>query len=141
MAGVDGVMNVAPDGWIPPDALHDLEGPRPRLRVPPWVARALAALRWRWGVSPIPPGVVSYTASPWVVANDRLRALGWRAENTNEEAWVVSHEPGPLDRLPARRRQELVLALAGIAVVGAIVALVLLVLRLRRGSSADRVEM
>jgi nucleoside-diphosphate-sugar epimerase len=133
-AGVDGSLNVAPDGWIPPDRLADLEGPRPRLRVPSWAARALAALRWRAGVAPIPPGVVPYTAHSWVVANDRLRALGWEPGHTNEEAWVVSHEPGPLDRMPARRRQELALAVTGVALVLGIGAVVWLVRRLRVGS-------
>lgn len=128
---LDGPVNVAPDGWIPPDALSDLEGPRPRVRVPSWVARALAALRWRSGVAPIPPGVVPYTSHSWVVANDRLRARGWSPEYTNEEAWVVSHEPGPLDRLPARRRQEIALVVAGLAVVGVVVATVVVIRRLR----------
>ena len=94
-ARYDGILNVAPDGWIPPDTLAELEGPRPRLRVPSHLARLLSALRWRSGLAPTPPGVVPYTIHPWVVANDRLRALGWRADHTNEEAWVVSHEPGP----------------------------------------------
>jgi UDP-glucose 4-epimerase len=133
-ARLDGVVNVAPDGWIPPDALHDLEGPTPRLRVPSWVARAFAAFRWRAGLAPVPPGVVPYTSHSWVVSNDRLRALGWRAEHSNEEAWVVSHEPGPLDRMPARRRQELALAVAVVAVVGVLVGVVVLVRRLRGGS-------
>jgi nucleoside-diphosphate-sugar epimerase len=128
----DGVANVAPDGWIPPDALRDLEGPTPRLRVPSWAARGLAAIRWRAGLAPTPPGVVPYTAHGWVVSNDRLRSLGWRAEHTNEEAWVVSHEPGPLDRIPARRRQELALVGAVVAVVGVVVAVGYLIWRLRR---------
>ena len=136
---LDGPANVAPDGWIPPDALSDLEGPTPRLRVPSWAARALAAVRWRFGVSPIPPGVVPYTSHSWVVSNDRLRALGWQATHTNEEAWVVSHEPGPLDRIPARRRQELALVAAILAVVGGALGCVLLLRRLRRGSG-DPVE-
>lgn len=131
---LDGVANVAPDGWIPPDALSDLEGPTPRLRVPSWAARALAAARWRFGVSPVPPGVVPYTSHSWVVANDRMRALGWQATHTNEEAWVVSHEPGPLDRIPARRRQELALVATIVAVVGAAVGLGVLVRWLRRRS-------
>ena len=128
----DGVANVAPDGWIPPDAFHDLEGPTPRLRVPSWAARGLASVRWRAGLAPTPPAVVPYTAHSWVVANDRLRSLGWRAEHSNEEAWVVSHEPGPLDRIPARRRQELALGIAVAAVVGALAAVGYVIWRLRR---------
>ena len=129
---IDGVANVAPDGWIPPDALAELEGPTPRVRVPGWAARALAALRSRAGLSPIPPGVVPYTSHSWVVANDRLRGLGWEPEYSNEEAWVVSHEPNALDRLPARRRQELALVAAGVLAVGLVAGLVVLVRRLRR---------
>lgn len=139
-ARLDGVANVAPDGWIPPDSLADLEGPKPRLRVPSWAARAIAAARWRFGVSPVPPGVVPYTSHSWVVSNDRIKGLGWRADHSNEEAWVVSHEPGPLDRMPARRRQELALVVSILGVVGAIAAAVLLVRRLRRRSGVG-VEM
>lgn len=131
-ARLDGVANVAPDGWIPPDRLSDLEGPKPRLRVPSWAARAVAAIRWRFGVSPVPPGVVPYTSHSWVVANDRLRALGWTPEHSNEEAWVVGHEPGPLDRLPARRRQEIALVASVLAIVGAIGVVALVLRRLAR---------
>ena len=134
-ARYDGPVNVAPDGWIPPDALADLEGPQPRLRVPVWVARAVSAVRWRAGLSPTPPGVVPYTTHSWVVANDRLRELGWRAAFSNEEAWVVSHDEGPLERLPARRRQELVLALAVLAVVTGLGAILYLLIRWRRRQS------
>ena len=114
----DGPLNVAPEGWIPPDALRDLEGPKPRLRVPMWMARGLAAVRWRAGLAPIPPGVVPYTSHSWVIASDRLRSLGWEPAYSNEEAWVVSHNPGPLDWIPARRRQELALAVAALGVIG-----------------------
>lgn len=128
----DGVVNVAPDGWIPPDALADLEGPKARLRVPSWAARALAAVRWRAGFAPVPPGVVPYTSHSWVVANDRLTGLGWSPEHSNEEAWVVSHEPGPLEQLPARRRQELALVGVGVAAVAALVVMGLVVRRVVR---------
>ncbi len=128
----DGVANVAPDGWIPPDALADLEGPRPRLRVPDWAARALAMLRVRSGLAPIPPGIVSYSSHSWVVSNDRIRSLGWEANYSNEEAWVVSHEPSPLDRLPARRQQELALVGAALGGLGLIAFVVGWFRRIRR---------
>ena len=79
--------------------------------------------------------MVPYTTDPWVVANDRLRALGWRAAHTNEEAWVVSHDPGPLESLPARRRQELLLALAATLLAGGLVTAALIVRALRRRRS------
>ncbi len=131
-AGYDGPLNVAPNGWIPPDGLADLEGPRPRLRVPPPVARRVSSLRWRTGLAPTPPGVVPYTTFSWVVANDRLRGLGWEAAHTNEEAWVVSHEPGPIERLPARRRQKLLLAAAAATVAGVVALVVYAVVRTNR---------
>ena len=139
-ARYDGILNVAPDGWIPPDTLAELEGPRPRLRVPSHLARLLSALRWRSGWAPTPPGVVPYTIHPWVVANDRLRALGWRAAYTNEEAWVVSHEPGPLESLPARRRQELLLAGAVVLVAGFLVTAALVIQSWRKRSSRSRAQ-
>lgn len=114
--GVDGAFNVAADGWIPPDALRDLEGVKPRLWVPLWLAKLLANLRLRAGLAPVPVGVLPYTSHPWVIANDRLRALGWEPSYTNEQAWVVSHKPGFLDWLPAGRRQELALGLATLLV-------------------------
>ncbi|MEO0495069.1 MAG: NAD-dependent epimerase/dehydratase family protein [Actinomycetota bacterium] len=131
-ARFDGVANVAPDGWIPPDALADLEGPQPRVRVPAWAARLAAAARQRAGLAPIPPGIVPYTSHSWVVANDRIRDLGWEADYSNEEAWVVSHDPSPLEQLPARRRQELALAVAAALAVGLVVGAVVAVRRLRR---------
>jgi len=130
----DGVANVSPDGWIPPDALRELEGPAPRVRVPQWAAKGFAALRWKVGLSPTPPGVVPYTSNSWVVSNDRIRSLGWIPTHSNEEAWVGSHEAGPLDRLPAKRQQEIALAFTVGALAVAAVAIVALARkwRLRR---------
>lgn len=133
----DGPLNVAPDGWISPGALRDLEGPKPRLRVPLWMARGFAAFRLRAGVAPIPPGVVPFTSHSWVIASDRLRALGWVPSYSNEEAWVVSHDPGPLDWIPARRRQELALAIAALGVATGLGVLVWLLRRVSRVSRAD----
>jgi hypothetical protein len=66
-----------------------------------------------------------------------MRALGWCPTHTNEEAWVVSHEPGPLDRMPARRRQELALVVSVLALVGVLAGVVLILRRVRRSSGSD----
>jgi nucleoside-diphosphate-sugar epimerase len=131
-AEIDGVLNVAPDGWIPPETFNALVSNTPRPRVPKWVATTFANVRWRVGRASGPPGLVPYTVYPWVVANDRLRSLGWSASNTNEEAFVASHEPGPLDRLDARRRQQIALGVTGGVLLGAIGTVVALLLRRRR---------
>lgn len=125
-----GPINVAPDGWLEGPARRALDV-RPRFRVPEPVAARLASWRWRLGVAPTPPEVIPYATYPWVVANDRLRALGWRPGHTNEEAWVEGHRAGPLATLSPRRRQELVLGGAATAVAG-IAAGVVIALRRRR---------
>ena len=126
-----GVFNVAPDGWIPPDQMRALAGV-PRPRVPAAVARSLAALRWRLGISPAPPQVLPWVMHPWVVANDRLRSEGWEPSYTNEEAYVAGTAPGPLQTLSPKRRQELALGAVGLLAVLGAVAAVLGVRRLRR---------
>jgi len=131
-AAFSGVANIAPDGWIPPGALAELEGPRQRLRAPMWVVGQLAEVRSRYGLAPISAGVLPYTASSWVVANDQIRSLGWDASYSNEEAWVVSHEPHALERLPARKRQELALAAMVVAGLGAGSALIAAIRRWSR---------
>lgn len=132
VAEVDGVMNVAPDGWISPDALHALAWNRPRPRVSRWVIELVAELRWRSGLASAPPGMVPYTVHPWVVSNDRMRAVGWQPHNTNEEAFVAAHEAGPLDMLNARRRQQLALGASAGVLAAAAGIVAWLVLRHRR---------
>ena len=128
LAEVDGVLNVAPDGWIPPATFNALVWNTPRPRLPKWLAHAIASTRWRLGLASAPPGLVPYTIYPWVIANDRLRSLGWKPANTNEEAFVLGHDPRPLDRLNARHRQQLALGITGgviVATIGAVLAIVL----------------
>ena len=58
---LDGVFNVAPDGWIAGERVRALSGERPRIKLPDRVAEVVAALRWRFQRGPIPPGLRSYT--------------------------------------------------------------------------------
>ncbi|MGH9137001.1 MAG: NAD-dependent epimerase/dehydratase family protein [Acidimicrobiales bacterium] len=122
---LDGVFNVAPDGWIAGDRVRALSGERPRLKLPDRAAEVVAALRWRFQRGPIPPGLRSYTRHPWLVANDRLKAHGWSPTVTNEQAYVEGTESRWWTMVTPKRRQELALggmiagavALAAAAVV------------------------
>ncbi len=128
---LDGPFNVSPDGWLPRDGLADLAGPVGRVHLPPsWVARA-RDLRARMGV-PGGPTDGGYTQHPWVVANDRLRATGWEPEHRNEEVYVEADPGGPLADMSPRRRQEISLAVAGLAVVGVVGGAIALIRRSHR---------
>lgn len=131
-ARLDGPRNVAPDGWMSGDTVRALAGGVPRLRLPERLAVRLAGMRWRWGLAPTPPALLPFTVHPWVVANDRLRADGWEPVSSNEEAYVGSHRAGPWATLSPRRRQELALGAAGVAIVGAAVGTVTLLRRRSR---------
>jgi nucleoside-diphosphate-sugar epimerase len=132
--GLDGPFNVAPDGWIRSDELSRLAGRGPRIRLPERVSHRLARWRWKLGLTSTPPGVVAYRVSPWVVANDRLRAAGWTPEYTNEEAYVLGDKPSGWASVSPRRRQELVLGGLGVVVAGLAIGGGLLVRRQLRRS-------
>lgn len=122
---LDGVFNVAPDGWMDGDGRRALDV-RPRFGLPEGWARKVAGWRWRLGTAPTPPQLLPYVTHPWVVANGRLRSAGWSPTHTNEEAWVDAHPGGPLATLSPHRRQELILggvAAAGLAAAAGAVAL------------------
>ncbi|HET9547972.1 MAG TPA: NAD-dependent epimerase/dehydratase family protein [Desertimonas sp.] len=106
---LDGVFNVAPDGWIAGERVRALSGERPRLKLPDRVAEVVAALRWRFQRGPIPPGLRSYTRHSWVVANDRLKQQGWAPTVTNEQAYVEGTEGRWWTMVTPRRRQEIAL--------------------------------
>jgi nucleoside-diphosphate-sugar epimerase len=131
---LDGAYNVAPDGWISGDEVRALAGAPPRVRVPVGVARAVAAVAWRWRVARTPPGLIPYTMHPWVVANDRLKAEGWAPGSSSAETYVAAHEGTPWSRLSPKRRQELALGVSAAALVGSALAVGLFVRRrIRKG--------
>ncbi|MFN8018161.1 MAG: hypothetical protein U0P45_08565 [Acidimicrobiales bacterium] len=129
-AGLDGPVNVAPTGWLTPTQRRDLDLV-PRLRLPEAIALKIAAWRWRLRLAPTPPGVLPYVRHPWVVANDRLVAAGWAETSSNEEAYVVGHDPSLLEQISPSRRQELALG-AMVGVGAAAVAGGVALWRLRR---------
>ncbi|GAC1589260.1 MAG: hypothetical protein NVS3B21_05760 [Acidimicrobiales bacterium] len=114
---LDGIFNVAPDGWVGGEALRVLGSGRPVLEAPRRVATAITGWSWRLHLSGLPPQVLPLIEQPWVVANDRLRAAGWVPAHTNEEA-VVAARPGSWWReMSPTRRQEVALSGAGLAAV------------------------
>lgn len=122
-AGAAGPFNVAPDGWISTDTVRALTGSPPRLHLPNGISRPLAEWSWRFRRGPIPPGLLPYTMHPWVVSNDRLKALGWSPGSSNEEAYVEGTEGSWWSMLSPKRRQELALGSAGAGLMaGAAVA-------------------
>ena len=104
-----------------------LSGARPRIPLPDRVAEAVGTLRWRFQRGPIPPGLRGYTREPWLVANDRLKAHGWRPTVTNEQAFVEGTEARWWTMITPKRRQELALAgmiTASLVATGVAVSLV-----------------
>jgi nucleoside-diphosphate-sugar epimerase len=131
-ADLDGVVNVAPDGWLTAAQLHALKGPTARVRLPRRLAYRLA--RWGgWvGLGRGSADAVLAASAPWVVANDRLRAAGWAPEHTSAEAFVEADPGGPWSRLTPRHRQAIALGAVGAVVVAAITAVVAVVVHQRR---------
>lgn len=129
---LDGVFNVAPDGWIAGERVRALAGAVPRLKLPDRVSEVVNKLRWRFQRGPIPPGLRSYTRSPWLIANDRLKAAGWRPSVTNEQAFVEGTEGKWWTMVSPKRRQEITLATTSIAAVAGLVLVVRAIRRARR---------
>ncbi len=125
-----GVYNVSPDGFIGSEGFHQLIGGL-QLRVPGDLSDFLLRTGRRLGIRPTPEGIEPYVHAPWVVANDRLRDLGWEPQSTNEEAFVLGTPPPPWI-IPHRRRQEVVLGLSALAGLGVLAVAVALIRRLVR---------
>jgi len=106
---LDGVYNVAPDGWVAGERVRALAGAVPRLKLPDRITEVISNLRWRFQRGPIPPGLRSYTRWPWLVANDRLKAEGWAPTVTNEQAYVEGTEDKWWTMVSPKRRQEIAL--------------------------------
>ena len=123
---LDGVFNVAADGWLSGQEARALAGAPPRVRIPDRVLRLLTR------VGRVSPGLVPYTLHPWVVATDRLKATGWSPKHSNEETVVDTTEGMPWTRLTPKRRQELALGGAAAGVAGIAAGIVAFVRRIRR---------
>jgi nucleoside-diphosphate-sugar epimerase len=127
---IDGPRNVAPDGWLDGATARSLAGGRNRFRWPERVALLLCKARWRQGTGPAAPVLMPLLVHPWVVANDRLKADGWRPLASNEEAAALptccdgehEHEAGGFT---PTQRDEAQLIGAAVLVAGIVVGLAL----------------
>ncbi len=120
-APVDGPLNVAAEGWIAEGEAAALAGAVvPPPRVPARLVGPARRLLGLAGADAIPPGAEAYVTHPWVVAADRLRALGWTPAHTTSEALVDTTECSALATLPPRRRQQILLVAAAVAAFGLI---------------------
>lgn len=128
-ARVDGPVNIAPDGWLSYAQVRALRGPTARLRLSRPVAVVLARLGKMFGFAPVEPETLVAVSAPWVVANDRLRSLGWEPVHSNEEAYVEADRGGPWSRLTPRHRQKIALGAAGGAALATVVASAVIVRR------------
>ena len=118
---LNGVYNVAPDGFVHSARVRSLWGMAPRLRLPDRMSEIVSDLRWRFQRGPIPPGLRPYVRSTWLVSNGRLRAEGWTPTVTNEQAFVEGTDAKWWTMLTPKRKQEIAL---GAMVTGIFVAVI-----------------
>ena len=128
----DGILNVAPDGSIRGERLHELSSHALNLALPAWARESIDAVRWRFLNGPVPPGLREYARHSWDVSNEKLRALGWEPRVSNEESYVAGSDGSWLDAISAKRRQELALAGSVAAVAGTVLAVIRFARRSRR---------
>jgi nucleoside-diphosphate-sugar epimerase len=132
---LQGIYNVAPDGWITEDDARALAGGVARVTLPGRMVRLLATVGWDLLRTGTPREALPYAVHPWVIANDRLRAVGWAPNYTNEEALVNSDERSHWSDLAPGRRQQLTLlaaSSAALATAGTVAGAAALAARARR---------
>ena len=112
LGDLNGVYNVAPDGYVSAEDVRRLNGRTPRPRFSSSFASRLAGYLWRLRLAPTPPGIVPYIRRSWIVSNERLRAAGWVPRYGNEEAYVSSHHARPWAMMSSAVRQRQVLWLS-----------------------------
>jgi len=131
---LDGVFNLAADGWLTAEEVVALSGKK-RVELPEAVAFSMAERLWRTGLTSAPPGELHFLMHPWVIDNAKLRATGWAPAYTNRIALLESLEAHRqwISVGRARVRKDS-LAKGAAATLGAVGAMAL-VRRSRRRSS------
>ena len=84
-----GAYNVAGDGTLTIDECADIIGMK-RRRMPLKVAWKLGSVMWKLHQSETPPGNLHFAIHPWVVANDKLKSVGWEPRHTSRETFEIA---------------------------------------------------
>ena len=129
---LNGVYNVAPDGFVHSARVRSLWGLAPRLRLPDRMSEVVSDLRWRFQRGPIPPGLRPYVRSTWLVSNGRLRAEGWTPTVTNEQAFVEGTNAKWWTMLTPKRKQEIALGAMVVGFLATVVTVLVTVRKYRR---------
>lgn len=91
---LEGVYNVAADGWLAAEAAAAVVPSAPRrVALPAEFAERTLRTLWGSGLGDAPPEALPCLMHPWVIANDRLRAAGWEPRHSNEDALVLAGDP------------------------------------------------
>jgi UDP-glucose 4-epimerase len=95
-----GAYNVGGDGTLTINECGDIIGLK-RRKLPLKAAWRLGALMWKLRQSETPPGNLHFALHPWVVANDKLKSVGWKPRYSTRETFEIAMRAR--GKLPADR--------------------------------------
>lgn len=85
-----GAYNFAPDDWLTLKEAARAIG-QGYVELPPWVLRGVVDMAWRSGQSTFDASWLTFLEHPPIIlANDKLRALGWAPRHTSAEALMAT---------------------------------------------------
>ena len=84
---LDGVFNVAAEGWLAFDEVSDTIG-RSVVEVPEELAYSSVEGLWELGLGDLPPGALAWFVYPSVMDGSKLTATGWRPQHSTKQALV-----------------------------------------------------
>lgn len=88
---LDGVFNLAADGWLTASDVAEVSGKRVVELSEP-IAFSMAERLWRAGLTAAPPGELRYLMHPWVMDNAKLAAAGFEPRYSNRAALLEAME-------------------------------------------------
>jgi nucleoside-diphosphate-sugar epimerase len=86
LSDLDGPVAAGSEGWLSQEEVEQLSGTR-RMELPEALALGAAERLHRLHLTPAPATDLQYVMHPWAVSTERLKAIGWRPQYTNTEAF------------------------------------------------------